>query len=314
VILALAGGVGGAKLADGLAQVLAPDELQLVVNTGDDFRHLQLDISPDLDTVMYTLAGIANPDTGWGQRAETWEFMAALERLGGPAWFRLGDRDLATHVERTRRLAAGETISEVTRDFCRRLGIRHEIVPMSDESVRTVVRTDSSELEFQRYFVELRCEPRARGVEYRGAADARPSEPLRGALSRLPEGIIICPSNPFLSVAPILAVPGVRAALEACSNVVAVSPIIAGRALKGPAAKLMSELGFEATAAGVARYYRGLVRHLVIDRADAALVPAIEALGMRAVPADAVMNSTADRARLASLCVDLVRRQDRQVA
>lgn len=314
MILALAGGVGGAKLADGLAQVLPSEELTIVVNTGDDFEHLGLHISPDLDTVMYTLAGLANPATGWGLERETWGFMSALEALGGPTWFRLGDRDLATHAERTRRISQGESLSLVTEALCRKLGISCAVAPMSDDDVRTVVQTDSGPLEFQRYFVELKCEPRARAVEYRGAERAQPGGRLRAALALPPEGIVLCPSNPLLSVAPILALPGVRAALASCANVVAVSPIVAGRALKGPAAKLMAELGLEATAAGVARYYRGIIRHLIIDRADAHLAPAIEALGMRAVVADAVMRSVEDRRRLAALCVELVRRQDRRVA
>jgi LPPG:FO 2-phospho-L-lactate transferase len=314
VILALAGGVGGAKLADGLAQIVPPDELALIVNTGDDFEHFGLHISPDLDTVMYTLAGIANPVTGWGLDRETWQFMSALEALGGPTWFRLGDRDLATHAERTRRMSQGESLSLVTQALCKSLGISCAVAPMSDDAVRTIVHTDAGELEFQRYFVERRCEPRARAIEYRGAERAQPGAHLRTALALPPEGIVICPSNPFLSVAPILALPGVRTALASCGNVVAVSPIVAGRALKGPAAKLMSELGFEATAAGVARYYHGIIQHLVIDHADAHLVPAIEALGVRAVVADAVLHSTEDRRRLATLCIELVRHKDRRVA
>ncbi len=174
MIVALAGGVGGAKLAAGLARVLPPEELVIAVNTGDDFEHLGLHVSPDLDTVMYTLAGIANPETGWGQADETWSFMEALAHLGGPTWFKLGDRDLATNVERTRRLRSGETLSEVTRDLCVRLGVRHAVVPMSDDPVRTVVHTDRGALEFQHYFVRDRCEPRVERLEYRGAETCAP--------------------------------------------------------------------------------------------------------------------------------------------
>jgi LPPG:FO 2-phospho-L-lactate transferase len=302
MIVALAGGVGGAKLAAGLARVLPPEELVIAINTGDDFEHLGVHVSPDLDTVMYTLAGIANPETGWGRSDETWSFMEALARLGGPTWFRLGDRDLATNVERTRRLRAGETLSEVTRDLCARLGVRHAVVPMSDDPVRTVVHTGCGALEFQHYFVRDRCAPRVRRLEYRGAAAARPSAALREALARSDlAGIVFCPSNPYLSVAPILAVPGVREAIA--GRAVAVSPIIAGRAVKGPAAKIMQELGFAPSALEIARYYRGIVRTLMIDRADAGLAAQIEALGIRAVAEDTLMSGDADRERLARSCL-----------
>jgi LPPG:FO 2-phospho-L-lactate transferase len=309
VILALAGGVGGAKLADGLAQVLSPQELTVVVNTADDFEHLGLMVSPDLDTVMYTLAGVANPETGWGQVDESWAFMAALEKLGGPTWFRLGDRDLATNVERTRRLSCGESLSAVTKRLCGRFGVRHAIVPMSDDPVRTLVRTQGSILEFQQYFVREKCAPRVDAVYYSGADRARPSDAFRAALeSTSPQGVVICPSNPYLSVGPILAIPGVRIALQECPAVVAVSPIVAGQALKGPAAKIMRELGADASPLGIARYYEGVVRTLVIDRADAALAPRIEALGLETVVTDTVMRTVADRARLARECVALARR------
>lgn len=300
MIVALAGGVGGAKLAAGLARALAPEALVIAVNTADDFEHLGLHVSPDLDTVMYTLAGIANPEAGWGRADETWSFMEALGRLGGPTWFRLGDRDLATNVERTRRLRAGESLSEVTRDLCARLGVRHAVVPMSDDPVRTVVHTDRGALEFQHYFVRDRCEPRVARLEYRGAETARPSRALRAALEHC-TGVVFCPSNPYLSIAPILAVPGVRAAIA--GRAIAVSPIIAGRAVKGPAAKIMQELGIEPSALEVARCYRGIVRTLVIDRADAPLAPEIEKLGMRVVLEDTLMSADADRERLARTCL-----------
>jgi LPPG:FO 2-phospho-L-lactate transferase len=270
-VVALSGGIGGAKLALGLYRTLPPDCLMVVGNTGDDCAHLGLSISPDLDTVLYTLAGVANPETGWGRSGETWSFMAALEQLGGETWFRLGDADLATHVERTRRLAAGESLSAMTDDFCRRLGVRARLVPMCDEPVRTLVRTDEGILPFQRYFVERQCAPTVRGFEFEGAGDARPTAALREALEsdRL-EAVVICPSNPFISIDPILAVPGIRAALAACrAPVVVVSPIIGGRAVKGPTAKMMAELGMPTTARAVAVHYGGLIDGFVLDRADA---------------------------------------------
>ena len=304
MIVALAGGVGGAKLAEGLAQLLAPEALAIVVNTGDDFEHLGFHVSPDLDTVMYTLAGVANRDTGWGRADETWRFMAELEALGGPTWFRLGDRDLAAHAERTRRLQAGESLTEVTRALCARLGVRHPVLPMSDQPVRTFVSTDEGVLEFQHYFVRERCRPRVRALEYRGAEQARPSAALKETL-RAPsmEAVLLCPSNPYLSLGPILAIPGLRESLRRAGPVVAVSPIVGGQALKGPAAKIMQELGLTPSPLEVARCYAGFADALLIDRADAALAAGIEALGMRAVTDDIVMREDADRVRLAHACL-----------
>jgi LPPG:FO 2-phospho-L-lactate transferase len=308
VILALAGGVGGAKLADGLARSLAPKDLAIAVNTGDDFEHLGLRISPDLDTVMYTLAGIANPVTGWGQAGETWAFMGALEKLGGPSWFRLGDRDLATNVERTQRLRRGDTLSTVTRALCERLGIRHGLIPMSDDPVPTKVRTDEGWLDFQHYFVREQCRPALREIRYQGAETARPADALERALGSVAlEGVVICPSNPYLSVSPILALTGVREAVRASRAVIAVSPIVGGEAIKGPAAKIMHELGLEVSALGIARWYEGLASTLVIDRIDAALAPRIEALGMKAVVTDTIMRDAAGRTRLGAECISLVR-------
>ena len=301
MILALAGGVGGAKLANGLAQVLPPDGLVVAVNTGDDFEHLGLHVSPDLDTVMYTLAGLNNLETGWGRAGETWSFMAALGALGGATWFNLGDRDLATHVERTRRLAAGATLSAVTADFCARLGIKPAVVPMSDQPVRTMVRSDDGWLPFQDYFVRLKCAPRVAGFRFDDADAAAPSPGLGRALGDPAlRAIVICPSNPFVSVDPILAVPGVRDALgRRRAPLVAVSPIVGGQALKGPALKMMRELGREPSALGVARHYGALLDGIVIDRQDAGLGAAIEALGMRALATDTIMVDRAAQARLA---------------
>jgi LPPG:FO 2-phospho-L-lactate transferase len=296
-VLALAGGVGGAKLADGLAKLLG-ERLTVIVNTGDDFTHLGLHISPDLDTVMYTLAGIANPQTGWGIVGETWSFLGQVERLGGPKWFRLGDRDLATHVLRSERLAAGETHTAVTAALCRALGVTTTLLPMSDDPVRTIIRTDDAELPFQDYFVRLGCAVPVRSIRYEGAPTAR----LNPALGRFTElsAIIICPSNPYLSVDPILAVPGMRAWLRAqgCA-IVAVSPIVGGAAIKGPAAKIMAELGAPASAVGIARHYAGLVDGLAIDSIDAALAPQIAAEGIAVKVAPTVMSNADDRVALA---------------
>jgi len=309
MILALAGGVGGAKLAKGLADVLPAEGLLVAVNTGDDFEHLGLHVSPDLDTVIYTLAGISDPGRGWGLAGETWNFMQALQALGGDTWFQLGDRDLATHIERTRRLRAGESLSAVTAQLCSRLGIRHRVVPMSDDPVRTMVHTPDGLLAFQDYFVRQHAEPRVIEVEYSGAERARMTPALRAALdSGFLEAVVVCPSNPYLSIAPILALPGVREALAGRRfPVVAVSPIIGGRALKGPAAKIMRELGKEPSSLEVARFYRGLIDVLVIDHADAALSDAIAELGIRPLVTQTLMTDAQQRAALALAVVECVR-------
>jgi LPPG:FO 2-phospho-L-lactate transferase len=269
-VLALSGGVGGAKLALGLARVLPPRTLTVVANTGDDFEHLGLHIAPDLDTLTYVLAGLDNPQTGWGRRDETWSFMAALAELGGETWFRLGDRDLAMHVERTRRLKAGETLSDITADLTRRLGIASRILPMSDDAVRTRVQTREGVLDFQRYFVGLQCVPEVTGFIFDGAAQAAPHPDVVAAL-RDPalRAVVVCPSNPFISIDPILALPGLRQALAAtAAPVIAVSPIIAGRAVKGPTAKMMTELGLAVDPLTVAAHYRGIIDGYMMDDAD----------------------------------------------
>jgi len=306
MILALAGGVGGAKLSRGLADVLPPEELVVVVNTGDDFEHLGLHVSPDLDTVMYTLAGINNTTLGWGIEGETWHFMGALETLGGETWFRLGDRDLATNIERTHRLRAGESLSAITEHLCARLGVRHHVVPMSDAPVRTLVHTAEGVLTFQDYFVRRRAEPAVTKLEFSGAEDARMSPSFRLALdSRTLSAIVVCPSNPYLSIAPILALPGVRAALERRRvPVIAVSPIVAGQALKGPAAKIMRELGDEPSSLAVAQFYRGLVDMLVVDYADSALAAAIAAMGIRPIVTNTIMKVPQDQAALARRIIE----------
>jgi LPPG:FO 2-phospho-L-lactate transferase len=308
MIVALAGGVGGAKLADGLARHLGR-ELTVIVNTGDDFEHLGLHVSPDLDTVMYTLAGIANPEQGWGLAGESWNFLDQLARLRGPSWFRLGDRDLAVHVLRSERLRRGERLTAVTADLCAALGIASRILPMTDAPVRTIVETADGPLPFQDYFVRLRCEVAVTGFRFDGIDDARPSPEVAAALGDPAlEGIILCPSNPFVSIDPILSVPGMRALLgQAGVPVVAVSPIIAGAAVKGPAAKMMKELGLAISSLTVASRYRGLVSGLIVDAADAALRPDIEALGMAVRSMDTLMRDGADRERLAAQCLAFAR-------
>jgi LPPG:FO 2-phospho-L-lactate transferase len=270
-VLALSGGIGGAKLALGLDRILPPGKLIVVANTGDDFEHLGLSISPDLDTLMYTLADLNNEELGWGRRGETWTFMTALERLGGETWFRLGDGDLATHVERTRRLREGASLSQVTDDLRRRLGIAARLLPMSDDRVRTRLRTERGWLDFQDYFVRQRCAPAVQEIAFDGIDKAAPHPDFIAAL-RDPglRAVLLCPSNPFISIEPILDLPGVRAAIAASpAPVIAVSPIIGGRAVKGPTAKMMRELGLAPTAAAVSRRYLGLLDAVVVDHADA---------------------------------------------
>ncbi|MCL2430844.1 MAG: 2-phospho-L-lactate transferase [Alphaproteobacteria bacterium] len=304
-VVALAGGVGGARLADGLARLLG-ERLMAIVNTGDDFEHLGLHVSPDLDTVMYTLAGLADPAQGWGLAGESWTFMEQVARLGGPTWFRLGDRDLATNALRTGRLRAGDGLGTITADLSRALGIAARIVPMSDDPVRTLVHSGSETHAFQDYFVRLRCEVPVNGFTYQGAVTAR-MHPAIAALGgdAAPAAVVICPSNPYLSIGPILAVPGLRALVSGLRvPVIAVSPIVGGAAIKGPAAKIMQELGLEASAAAIARHYRGLIDGLVIDNSDAALRGAIEADGVRVLVTPTVMRSTEDRVQLARECLD----------
>ena len=303
MIIALSGGVGGAKLALGLSRILPPEELMVVVNTGDDFEHLGLSISPDIDTVTYTLSGLANREVGWGRHDETWSFMETMETLGGETWFRLGDRDVALHVERTRRLRAGESLSAVTADFCRRLGIGPHVVPMTDDRVRTRLLTEHGWLDFQDYFVNRRCEPVVKELAFDGAATATAHPDFMAALadSRL-QAVVICPSNPFISVEPILAIPGVREAMVACkAPVVAVSPIIAGRAVKGPTAKMMTELGLDPSAGSVAQRYADLLDGYVIDHADMAEVVSIDA---RVTLAQTMMTTIEDREALARTVMD----------
>ena len=297
-IVALAGGVGGAKLAHGLAQILTPEELTVIVNTGDDFEHLGLTICPDLDTVCYTLAGLANPETGWGRANETWNTIENIEKLGGPNWFRLGDHDIATHLERTRRLKGGENLSQITKDFCKAWGIKQTILPMSDSAVRTIVDTDEGELAFQEYFVHRRCEPRVKGFRFDGVEIAEPTVGTKKAIESA-DAIVICPSNPWVSIDPILRViPLIPALLPGREGkkIVVVSPIIGGKTVKGPAAKMYAELGIEPSALAVAEHYKGLLNGYVLDSVDSQLSKQIS---VRTLVTDTLMNNLADRTRLA---------------
>ena len=300
--VALSGGVGGAKLALGLSDVLEDSgRLTVVANTGDDFEHLGLKVCPDLDTLTYTLAGLANEETGWGRAGESGAFMQALGALGGETWFFLGDKDLAIHVERTRRLGAGESLSAVTADLCARLGIRARIVPMSDDPVPTVVETEDGPLAFQHYFVRERCRPKALGFRHEGAAQARPCAAFIDALGAPDLGaVIVCPSNPYISIDPILAVPCVRAALAACrAPVIAVSPIVGGEAVKGPTAKMMTERGIAPSAAAIAAHYGGLIDGFVLDEADRPQASAIAATGVAVEVSATVMTARTEKQALA---------------
>ena len=300
-VLALSGGVGGAKLALGLTHNLPPAQLAIVCNTADDFEHYGLPICPDLDTVMYTLAGRNNSEQGWGLAGESWRTMDALAGLGGETWFRLGDLDFATHLQRGALLRGGASLTGATRELCARFGVDHPVWPMSDQPVRTLVATDSGELNFQHYFVREQCRPAVRGFRFEGIGRAQP-QPQFIDLLHSPElaAVVICPSNPFVSVDPILQLPGVRAALrDAPAPVIAVSPIVGGAALKGPAAKMFAELQLPSTALAVAEHYGDLLDGFVIDETDAGLAPAIEELGMAVLVAQTVMRTLEDRVELA---------------
>ncbi len=300
-VLALCGGVGGAKLALGLSHILPGRDLILAVNTADDFNHLGLRICPDLDTVTYTLAGIVNPHTGWGRAEDTGNFMASLSALGGEDWFYLGDKDLALHVERTRRLNAGSPLGAITQDIARALGITAQILPMSNDPVATMVATSAGTLAFQHYFVRERCQPRVTGFHFAGIATATPHPELMAALAGDDlAAVIICPSNPFVSIDPILALPGVRQALRATSApVIAVSPVVGGAAVKGPTAKIMVELGLAVSALAVAERYADILDGYVVDRQDAALAEKIAQRVERVQVAQTVMVTLQDRIALA---------------
>ena len=306
-IVALAGGVGGAKLVDGLAQCLPPDDLTVIVNTGDDFEYWGLNISPDLDTVCYTLAGLANPVTGWGRLDESWEVFDNIVHLGGPDWFHIGDRDLSTHLERTRRLKAGQTLSQITKDFCRAWGVHPTVLPMTDQYVATMVDTqEQGELAFQEYFVHLGCKPTVKGFRFDGIQAARPAPGTLEALLAA-DAIVFCPSNPWVSLDPILDTAGMRSAL-AGKRVVAVSPIIAGQTVKGPAAKMFTELGIEPSAYAVAEHYRHILTDFVVDSQDFSWQKKIEALNINTLAVNTLMKSRNDRQQLAQDVLHFIER------
>jgi LPPG:FO 2-phospho-L-lactate transferase len=296
-VVALAGGVGGAKLADGLAQILPAENLTVAVNVADDFEMYGLTICPDLDTVMYTLAGIAARGTGWGIEADTFQCMESLDRFGAPAWFRLGDRDLATHLARTRWLWDGATLTEATRRLCASLGVGPKILPCTDDLLRTIVETAEGDLEFQDYFVRRRCEPVVRGFQLRGLPAALPSREFLAALDAA-DAVVLCPSNPLVSLGPILALDGVREKAGAKPSA-AVTPLIGGQAVKGPLAKMLRELGRESSAVEAARDLRGAARGFLLDRKDFPLAAEIGALGFRVAAADTFMADAEDRKNLA---------------
>ncbi len=301
-IVAMAGGVGGAKLADGLAQILPPGSLTVIVNTGDDFEHLGLFISPDLDTVCYTLAGLANPVTGWGRDDETYRTLDNIKILGGPGWFSLGDQDLGTHLERTRRIRSGQSLSQVTNEFCMAWGVKQTVLPMSDEPVHTMVNTEEfGELEFQEYFVHRKCEPRVRGFRFAGIENAHPAPGLLKAIDAA-DAIIFCPSNPWVSIDPILAVPGIHQAITHLP-IIAVSPIIGGATVKGPAAKMFAELGIQPSAIAIARHYEDLLTGFIADNVDSDL---LKELSIPTYATDTLMKTREDRRRLAEDVLHLI--------
>lgn len=308
-VLALAGGVGGAKLANGLSHLLT-DRLTVLVNTGDDFEHVGLHVSPDIDTVMYTLGGIANPQTGWGIAGENWEFFTQLQKLGGPGWFMLGDRDLATHVLRTERLRRGETLTAITADLCKALGILSRVLPMTDDRVRTRVHSGDRVLDFQHYFVCEKCSVPVSSLTFDGVEQAR----FNAALHELEQGdgplaVVICPSNPYLSIEPILSLPGLRDWLMRVPAVrLAVSPIVGGEAIKGPAAKIMRELNIDPSAQSVAKHYSGLVDGFVFDTVDRDLAGPIAVLKMEALATQTIMRDADERVALAKDCINFAER------
>lgn len=297
-IVAFAGGVGGAKLADGLLHSMPPENLTVVVNTGDDFIHWGLNICPDIDTVCYTLAGLANPITGWGRKEESWEVLNSIKLLGAEDWFNIGDKDLATHIERTRKINIGIPLSAITHGFCQRWNIAANILPMTDQKVSTIVSTkEKGEIAFQEYFVHQHCEPTVTGFRFEGINKALPAPGVIEALSKA-DAIIFCPSNPWVSIDPILNVPGIKSALQG-KKILAVSPIIQGATIKGPAAKMFFELGITPSARAVAEHYKNIVTDFIIDHQDHDLHDDIKKLGIKTQILNTIMKSQTDRIQLA---------------
>ncbi len=303
-IVALAGGVGGAKLADGLAKVLPPEHLTVIVNTADDFTYLGLRISPDLDTVCYTLAGLANPATGWGRINDTWNVLESIKQMGLPSWFQIGDADIATHLVRNIRYKEGWKLSQITEEFCKVWGVKVKVIPMSDERIQTWVRTKEGDLEFQEYFVHQRCEPVVSGFYFEGIDRSKPATGVLAAIENC-DAVIICPSNPWVSIDPILAVPNINKALGS-KTVIAVSPIIGDKTVRGPAAKMFSELGIQPSAKAVAQHYNKLIHSLFVDNSDRAQVQEINQLGIHAPLTNILMRDQADRVRLAQEILDQI--------
>jgi LPPG:FO 2-phospho-L-lactate transferase len=296
--VALAGGVGGAKLVEGLSKVLRSKDLTVIVNTGDDFVHLGLKICPDLDTVCYTLAGYANPATGWGRSQETWMALETLGILGGPTWFRIGDQDLGLHLERTRRIKDGFSLSQITGEFCAAFGVKVKVLPMSDDDVRTIVITKEGELQFQEYFVRQACRPQITGFRFEGIAAAVPAPGVIKAIQSA-DLVVFCPSNPWVSLDPILSVSGIKTALLDKVKTIGVSPIIGGTTLKGPAAKMYTELGISPSALAVANHYQDILTHFIIDRVDASLDASIQNLGVKTTITNTIMKTQKEKIRLA---------------
>jgi LPPG:FO 2-phospho-L-lactate transferase len=294
-----------------LAQGLQPDKLTIVVNTADDFTHLGLRISPDLDTVCYTLAGLANLDTGWGRENETWNVYNLLRQMGMPDWFQLGDSDLATHMVRTVRLNDGWSLSQITHDFCRIWRIKVEVLPMSDQVIQTQILSDQGILEFQEYFVHRKCMPTVKGFKFSGIEDSTPAPGVLDAID-IANAVVICPSNPWVSIDPILSVPNIRTALED-HLVIAVSPIIGNQTIKGPAAKMFSELGIEPSAFAVAQHYGSIIDGIIIDRSDISMVDKINALGMQTYVSDILMRNQKDRGRLANEAITLIKGWEKMI-
>jgi len=300
-ILAITGGVGGAKLALGLSKVLGADDVLFAVNTGDDFTHFGLHISPDIDSLTYALAEENNTELGWGRAGETWQFMDAMQQLGGDTWFRLGDKDLAVHMRRTQLLQQGATLTQATAEITTALGIQHNVAPMSDDPVRTMVHTDRGTLAFQHYFVRERCEPAVSGFEFAGIDDARLNPVIAEFLSSC-DGVVICPSNPYVSVDPLLGLTDMREALEELP-LIAVSPIVGGIAIKGPAAKMMKELDVPASAAAVAQHYTGLLDGFVLDDTDA---DQADQFSVPTLVTQTIMDSTERKVALAQACLEFL--------
>jgi LPPG:FO 2-phospho-L-lactate transferase len=308
-VVTLSGGVGGAKLVQGLSHVVAGADLIVACNTGDDFDHLGLRVCPDIDSVLYALDGISDQQRGWGRRDETWTFMSALKGMGGPDWFNLGDGDMATHVVRTDALRQGKTLSDVTSELAKGMGILANVLPMSDDPVATIVQTENGDLEFQQYFVGQQCKPEVTGFVFENIANARPQAQILAALDSKPRAIIIAPSNPYVSVNPILELPGMLAAMTVSNSpIVAVSPIIGGQAVKGPAAKMMAELGKDVSVLGIAQHYQGLIDGLVIDEQDAQLAQEIEGTGIATCVAPTLMSDVQSKTALAEVTLDFAER------